>query len=219
MKQLGWLLALGLAMTSAGVAQAETFPAGSLKGIDVSLEANLALGKAAIAPDSLSLTAYKGSDFYDTTLNAPTVLFPVKGDFVFTTRVTVAFQNTFDGGAVMLYADEKHWVKFLIERSQPGMEGVTSTVVKGEGDDAYHIFLTPAQTSVWMRVTRKGGFFVLYTSLDGKTWTLARDFTLDPALPLKLGFEAQSPLGDACTAKFDNIRYEIRTPNDYWHGE
>lgn len=212
-----------LGLTWAAASGAAEYPARSLKAISAPLQAHLALGKADITTDSLTLTAFKGSDFYSggatPNLTAPTVLFPVAGDFIFSARVTVAFQNTFDGGALMLYADDRHWVKFLVERSQPGLEGVTSTVVDDKGDDAYHVFLKPDETSAYLKITRQGDFFVLYTSLDGKAWTIARDFTIDASLPLQAGFEAQSPLGEAFTAQFDHIRFDTKAPSDYWTGE
>lgn len=176
-------------------------------------------------PESLSLTASKGSDFYvpadgsPPSVTAPLVLFPVTGDFIFAARVDIPFQNTFDGAALMLYADDGHWAKFLVERSQPGMEGVTSTVVKTTGDDAYHVFLKPGETAIWLKITRAGDMFCLYTSLDGARWTIARDFVFTSPSPLMAGFEAQSPLGETVTAQFDHIRFESRTPKDYWQGE
>jgi regulation of enolase protein 1 (concanavalin A-like superfamily) len=221
------LVCVTLLLAAPGVFAADivTYPSKSLSAIEQPLQGRLALGEVKIMPDSLALTALKGSDFYapqDGTaanLTAPTLLFPVNGDFIFSARVTIPFQNNFDGAALMLYADDTHWAKLLVERSQPGMEGATSTVVNGLGDDAYHLFLKPGETVIFLKITRQGNMAVFYTSADGKAWTVARDFVLDTGAQTFAGFEAQSPLGEKVEAHFDHIRFEVRTPSDFWQGE
>ena len=202
-----------------------TYPAHSLDAIAAPLEGRLALGRAELTPDSVTITAFKGSDYYTpqdgsaAALTAPLVLFPVTGDFIFSARVTIALGATYDGAALMVYSDDTHWGKLLLERSQPGMDGVTSTVVAPRGDDAYHVLLAPGQTAIYLKVTRQGDMLAFYTSNDGQAWTIARDFTLDTTLPVMAGFETQAPLGDEATARFDQIRLEVKTPSDFWHGE
>ncbi len=174
---------------------------------------------AGALPDHLSLTAPKGSDYFGTTLTAPTVMTPVDGDFIFAARVHVPFGNTYDGAALLVRADDSHWAKFLVERSQPGMEGVTSSVVNGGSDNAYHVFFKPGQDTIWLKATRKGDAYAFYTSEDGMTWTIARDFSLGVSGPVTIGVEAQSPLGPQITADFDHIRLDDKGPSDYWQGE
>lgn len=228
---MGKMLA-GLAMVAAFglappvmAADTVTYPANSLKAIAQPLQGRLALGRADMTPDSLTITALKGSDFYTpgdgsaASLSAPLVLFPVHGDFIFSARVTIALGADFDGAALMVYADETHWGKLLLERSQPGIDGVTSTITAPHGDDAYHVMLAPGQQAIYLKITRQGDTFAFYTSNDGSAWSVARDFTLDTALPVMAGFEAQSPLGNTATARFDQIRLESKTPTDFWHGE
>lgn len=215
------------AVMASSVQAGETvsYPANSLKAIAAPLQGRLALGRAELTPDSLTITALKGSDYYTpqdgsaATLSAPLVLFPVQGDFIFSARVTMALGANFDGAALMVYADDTHWGKLLLERSQPGMDGVTSTIVAPRGDDAYHVMLAPGQQAIYLKITRQGDMLAFYTSNDGQAWTIARDFTLDTTLPVMAGFEAQSPLGDKATARFDQVRFEGRTPSDFWHGE
>ena len=224
-KSIATLLAMSVFVSTPVFAADATYPAHSLSAIAAPLQGHLALGRAELTSDSLTITAFKGSDYYTpqdgsaATLSAPLVLFPVQGDFIFSARVTIALGANFDGAALMVYADDSHWAKLLLERSQPGMDGVTSTIVAPRGDDAYHVMLAPGQGAIFLKVTRQGDMLAFYTSNDGQAWTIARDFTLDTALPVMAGFEAQSPLGDTATARFDQIRLEARTPGDFWHGE
>lgn len=60
---------------------------------------------------------------------------------------------------------------------------------------------------MWLRVSRIGRAFAYHASLDGSPWRLVRHFALhDPAAPVTLGFEAQSPTGDGCEVRFDDVR-------------
>jgi regulation of enolase protein 1 (concanavalin A-like superfamily) len=183
----------------------------------------LAGSNPATLPDHLHLSAPKGSDYYgvgaDANLTAPTVMVPVSGDFVFAARVRVHFTNDYDGAALLVRADAAHWAKLLVERSKPGMEGVTSSVVRGDSDDAYHVFFGPGEDTAWLKITRKGQRYGFYTSKDGQTWTIARDFTLSDTSSVTVGVEAQSPLGPEFSADFDHVRLESKTATDYWQGE
>ena len=176
-------------------------------------------GAAPALPDHLSVHAPKGSDYFGTTLTAPTVMVPVEGDFILAARLHVPFGNTYDGAALLVRADATHWAKLLAERSQPGMEGVTSSVVRGDSDNAYHVFFKPGQDTIWLKATRRGDTFAFYTSDDGKTWTIARDFSFGVSGPVGVGVEAQSPLGPEITADFDHVRLDHKGPSDYWQGE
>jgi hypothetical protein len=47
---------------------------------------------------------------------------------------------------------------------------------------------------------------VFYSSLHGKHWEILRAFSLDTDLPIRVGFESQSPAGGA-VASFSSITY------------
>ncbi len=177
----------------------------------------------AALPDRLHLVAPKGSDYYGVgagaNLTAPVVTTSVTGDFVFAARVRFHFNNTYDGAALIVRADETHWAKLLVERSKPGLEGVTSSVVTGDSDDAYHVFLELGEETVWLKITRKGQRYGFYSSKDGQAWMIARDFVLAAAPAVTVGLEAQSPLGPDFSADFDHVRLEPRAFGDYWQGE
>jgi regulation of enolase protein 1 (concanavalin A-like superfamily) len=50
------------------------------------------------------------------------------------------------------------------------------------------------------------------------SWSLVRHFALPPTDELLVGFEAQSPLGEGCTASFTEIDYAMQRLSDIRSG-
>jgi hypothetical protein len=72
---------------------------------------------------------------------------------------------------------------------------------------------------VWLRVSRVDQAFAYHASTDGSRWRLVRFFSLDDtSVPVRLGFEAQSPTGDGCPVTFDEIRFVGRRLTDLRDG-
>jgi hypothetical protein len=62
--------------------------------------------------------------------------------------------------------------------------------------------------SVHLRVSRSADVFAFHFSSDVERWRLSRLFRLrDPSAPTAVGFLAQSPTGDGCEVRFDQIRH------------
>jgi len=60
--------------------------------------------------------------------------------------------------------------------------------------------------------TRIGRGFAFHASTDGSHWDLIRYFALDAAgSEPAAGFQAQSPIGEGCAVRFDEIRYVAET--------
>lgn len=138
-------------------------------------------------------------------LTAPRLLGPVPdGDFQLSARVRVGFEETYDAGVLLVWSDEWHWAKLCFERSPQGRPMAVSVVTRDVSDDANGF--TVNGDTLWLRVSRLGPAFTFHASADGAFWHLVRYFALD-APDLRIGFEAQSPLGDGCTVTFDEIRY------------
>ena len=140
-------------------------------------------------------------------LNAATLLgLPPEGDFQFSARVSVGFAATYDAGVLLLWAAERRWAKLCFEFSPDGEPMVVSVVTRGVSDDA-NAFVV-AGRSVWLRVSRVDRAFAYHASTDGSSWRFIRFFSLDEeSVPVRVGFEAQSPTGDGCPATFDEIRF------------
>jgi uncharacterized protein len=153
-------------------------------------------------------------------LNAPRLLGDLPGDdFQLSARVTVGFAAAFDAGVLLLWAHERAWAKLCFELSPQGEPMVVSVVTRGVSDDCNAFTVDGDQ--VWLRVGRLGPAFAFHASTDATTWRLVRYFTLDPAADpatLAVGFEAQSPTGDGCTATFDAIRYTAERLGDLRDG-
>jgi uncharacterized protein len=180
-------------------------------------------GETKLINNTLSLTAFKGSDLFvgtdGTSLadTAPRVLFQPKGDFIFSAKVHADFQSLYDGGALLVYGDAEHWAKFLFETERPGEFTVTSTVARPGSDNSSHTL--EKTKSIYLKIAHTKDMFVFYTSEDGAKWKYARHFDLKTTTPIKIGFSSQSPLGDKFTATFSDIKYREATFKDFWQGE
>jgi regulation of enolase protein 1 (concanavalin A-like superfamily) len=147
-------------------------------------------------------------------LNAPALVGRVDGDFTLRARVQVEFAASYDAGALLLYGDEGRWAKLCFEFSPQREPMVVSVVTRGVSDDANGAVVDG--DTVWLRVARVGSAYAFHSSLDGKTWSFARHFALDGEL--EVGFEAQSPTGEGCAVRFDEIRFDKRTLQDLRDG-
>jgi regulation of enolase protein 1 (concanavalin A-like superfamily) len=151
-------------------------------------------------------------------LNAATLLgVPPGGDFQLSARVTVDFTSTFDAGVLLLWVDERHWAKLCFEFS-PGREPmVVSVVTRGVADDANAF--TVGGGSVWLRVARIDHAYAYHASTDGQSWRMIRFFAIDEAdASARIGFAAQSPTGEGCAVRFDDVRFSQRRLEDLRDG-
>jgi uncharacterized protein len=136
---------------------------------------------------------------------APRLLGAVEGDFQLSARVRCTFAGAFDAGALLLWVDERRWVKLAFEVSPQGEPGVVSVVTDGLSDDA-NAFAAPGN-AVWLRIARLGPVCALHARLDDEPWRFVRHLPLPAAEGLHAGFLAQSPTGDGATARFDQIGF------------
>jgi len=148
--------------------------------------------------------------------NAPVLLFPTSGPGVLSAKVTVNHVATYDAGVLMVYESPRAWAKFCLELSPQGFPTVVSVVTKGVSDDCNAFTVNG---SVHMRVAKLEQAYAFHVSQDGNLWTLIRYFKLEDHKNAQLGFEAQSPTGDGCTAIFGEIQFEERLLADIRSGE
>lgn len=163
-----------------------------------------------LADNAIVMTAGKETDLHNPANgsyyrhNAPKFLFTPDANFVFSAQVVPSFENQYDGGAILLYSDSENWAKVLLEYiDNKPILGIS--VIKDKiTDDAYFI---PHGKDVFLRVTKVGKVFNFLTSPDGKEWTVIREFVYHKPEQLKIGFYAQSPIGNSCQVKFSDITY------------
>ena len=149
--------------------------------------------------------------------NAPKLLFVPDSNFVLTAAIHHNFTSKWDGGAIVLKADSLNWIKFCFEKDYTGQRRVVSVVTKGISDDCNSAAITG--NTIFYKIAKAGDVITLYYSVDGSSWFLIRHLTFDSAGPLKLGFLAQSPTGENCTAVFSHIHYSARRIKDPYLGE
>jgi uncharacterized protein len=171
---------------------------------------------------TLELAAHPRTDWFvdpsgarEPTLDGAALVGEVAGDFVLSACVTVGFAATFDAGVLMLHASDTVWAKLCFELSPQREPMVVSVVTRGTSDDA-NGFVVDGDT-VWLRIARMGPAFAFHASTDGSDWRLVRHFTLGDVEPA-VGFEAQSPTGDGCDVRFDDVRFEARRLRDLRDG-
>jgi hypothetical protein len=141
-------------------------------------------------------------------VTAPRLLGPApEGDFQFSARVRVDFADSFDAGCLLVYAGPRHWAKLAYERSPQGAGMAVSVITRGFSDDA-NGFVVADGAPLWLRIARLGPAWAFHASTDGKWWEFVRHFRLDPAdEPVRIGLEAQAPVGSGCTVTFDQIAF------------
>lgn len=125
--------------------------------------------------------------------------------FSVVTRVSVGFKSSYDAGAIFLKCDEENWAKIAFELSGAGKPTIVSVVTRGVSDDSDGPVWQG--DSVWLRLYCDGETIAFHFSENGKFWHFLRWFSL-PGLataPLLIGFGAQSPTGEGCVARFEDI--------------
>lgn len=194
-----------------------------LAPLPMSLDWQVAPADWSIGPDgALHIAAGPRTDLFvdpaggPAALNAPRLVGPVEGDFRLGARVSADLRDTFDAGALVLYAADDTWVKLALERSPQGAGTIVSVVTRGLSDDCNGPVVEGG--SVWLRLARIGPTCALHASDDGERWDLVRHFALDAPAALAAGFLAQSPTGEGCTATFEGVRFAAQTLADLRDG-
>jgi regulation of enolase protein 1 (concanavalin A-like superfamily) len=173
--------------------------------------------------NGLTIVAPAKSDYFNNpetheiTGNAPFFYREASGDFVATTLVQPDFSDMWNAVALMVYQDSAHWIKFAFENSDATGKSIVTVVTKGVSDDANGIRLAEAET-VWLRLIRKGQAFSMLWSLDGEDFKMARLTTLPVGESLKVGVEAQCPVGESARHRIDYFSLESKTVEDMRKG-
>ncbi|HEX2906046.1 MAG TPA: DUF1349 domain-containing protein, partial [Phototrophicaceae bacterium] len=115
------------------------------------------------------------------------------------------------------YHSNQVWAKLCLELSPQGQVMVVSVVTRGTSDDCNSIPV--AGNSAYLRVAKQERAFAFHYSLDGVRWDFVRYFTLGDVSNVEMGFLAQSPMGNGCTARFQKITYVPGKLNDLRSGE
>ena len=170
----------------------------------------------------LTLTAGRETDLFcdpggkPPRRDAPALLFQTEGDFMLSAKVAVDFKATFDAGVLLIFEDDSSWAKLCFERSPQGEPTIVSVVTKTLSDDA-NAMTKPGP--VYLRISRLGRAYAFHASNEGEQWELIRHFSLSASANPSVGFLAQSPTGEGCTATFSDVNFQRRTLEDIRSGE
>lgn len=162
----------------------------------------------------LTIKAAEKTDWYiaptgdQRVASSPLLLFPAPDGFWFSARVTLDFKSAWDAGALVLYVDEEHWLKFAFESPDGRTGSIVSVVTHGLSDDNTGTSISGG--SVYLRISKTGQAIFLFYSTDGEKWNLTRAFNIEPQQPLYFGFSAQSPKGSGAAVTFSDIQYQPR---------
>ena len=137
------------------------------------------------------------------TLNAPYYHIDVNKDFTLRAKVSHSFKSVYDACALMVMSNETCWVKFCFELTDIGTHTVVSVVTNGVSDDANGVDIQG--NTVYLQIAKKGKLFALHYSLDGNVFKMVRYFALPINETFKIGFVAQSPLGEGGSFSFEDI--------------
>ena len=172
---------------------------------------------------SLELSAGAATDLFidpaggSALQNAPALVGEVEGDFLFSARVRPELASTFDAAVLLVWKGETSWAKLCLERSPQGEPTVVSVVTRGVSDDCNSFSVEGGE--VGLRVARLGDCFAFHASSGDGFWRLVRYFTLGGDCAVEIGFLAQSPTGEGCRARFEQIAYEKRRLAELRNGE
>ena len=150
-------------------------------------------------------------------LNAPALLGDSSGDFLLSARITVDFAGTYDAGVLVVYESEDAWAKLCFEYSPQREPMVVSVVTRGVSDDCNSFVV--ADRSVSLRIARVGRSFAFHASTDGSSWSFIRHFALETGDRTSIGFAGQSPTGEGCAVRFEQIAYDAVRLGDLRSGE
>ncbi|MCB0060531.1 MAG: DUF1349 domain-containing protein [Caldilineaceae bacterium] len=149
--------------------------------------------------------------------NAPFAYTEVTGDFVFSACVEPTFAETYDAGGLFVYADDAHWIKLEFERTDLGYPSIVSVVTDGASDDCNGEMMADV-TQVFLQIIRRGDHWALHHSTDDTNWKMARYFRFPLPETVRVGLEAQSPLGKGATARFSHVKLQRREVVDLRKG-
>ncbi|MGV3538326.1 MAG: DUF1349 domain-containing protein [Rufibacter sp.] len=164
-----------------------------------------------VSPNTLFLAARKGTDLHNPASgvfrrsNAPKAVFTPDAEFEFSAKVRPSHENLYDGGALLIWTDNQNWAKLLLQNTGETSVLGLSVVENGLTDDSY--FQVGNAREVFLKLVKKGKVCTFYTSHDGTTWTVLRQFVYHRPEKMQIGFYAQSPKGPECQVEFSHITY------------
>ncbi|MBS1508226.1 MAG: DUF1349 domain-containing protein [Bacteroidetes bacterium] len=182
---------------------------------------NGASAQATVTDNKLLITSSAKTDYFNEPDgsqqygNAPVLLTKIDNakPFTFVTKVTPAFSETYDAGALYIYIHKKWWFKFAFERDEHKRTRIVTVRTTGTSDDNNHDALD--STSVYLKISSDTKSIGFYYSVDKEVWQLVRVFHNDYPAEVWMGVSAQSPMGKGNTAVFEDLSLTQASIKDF----
>lgn len=177
-----------------------------------------------IENDYLLVKAPENSDFFinpvdlSSSASAPFFYREISGDFLAISKVSPDLSSKWNAAAFMVIIDSENWIKFAFENSDATGPSIVSVVTNGTSDDANGAVLKNT-TAVWLKIARKGNNYAMHWSVDGLEYHMARLSAMPEADTVKLGLEAQCPVGKEALHRFDYLSIKSQTVEDLRTGK
>ncbi len=173
---------------------------------------------------SLEITSVSGTDFFnnpatlEVTGTAPILYRETEGDFIATALVQPDFGDMWNASSMMVFIDNLHWIKFAFENSDATGPSIVSVVTKGTSDDANGPILKD-EREILLRIIKKDHLYALHWSKDGHNFKMARLSSMPESRQVRVGLEAQCPVGREAMHKFNYFSIEKKTVGNLRSGE
>lgn len=138
--------------------------------------------------------------------NAPGFLKKTDGDFTFSVKATFQYKKQYDQCGILLYENEKNWMKASLEYENKSFARLGS-VVTGFGYSDWATNDVPSNISeLYYRLNRRGQDFLIEYSENGTDFKQMRIFHFHPNVAkVNIGVYACSPLDSSFRAIFSAI--------------
>ena len=160
----------------------------------------------AIGDSSIIIKAGPGTDYFNdpsastVNANAPFLYKEISGDFVATALLKPDFSDMWNAMSLMMYINNKNWIKFAFENSDATGKSIVTVVTRDVSDDANGVILNDVDL-VWLKLARKNDSYSMHWSLDGMDYKMARLSAMPHSDTVKIGIEAQCPVGEKASHK------------------
>jgi len=172
---------------------------------------------------SLQVLLNTDTDFFNNpedgeiSATAPFLYYEIEGDFVATSLLKPDFSSVWNACALMVHQDSTNWIKFAFENSDATGKSIVSVVTKELSDDANGPILNNEET-IWLRIIRKKDIYAMHWSEDGINFNMARLTSLPSKKVVKIGIEAQCPIGKSARHEVRYLSIEQKTVKDLRKG-
>ncbi|XP_034829955.1 uncharacterized protein [Maniola hyperantus] len=133
----------------------------------------------------------------------------LKEDFTFEIYVEADLETLYDQAGLMLYVDEKHWLKAGMEYNDG--QSMISSVLTNENSDWGAGVYPGNPKKFWLRLTKVGAVVCVKYSTDGITWTLLRLGHFPVAEKYFVGPLCCTPQREGLNVKFSGLT--LRQPD------